>query len=78
MLNTSVKIAFALIVALASLVAASFAQHAGFATPRNAPITTLGCRRGSPATAVAPDPAEFVYPGGVCWAPQNITDDPGA
>jgi hypothetical protein len=83
MSHTSVKIAFALVVVLASVVA-SFAQHAGLATTRNAPITTLDssrvekCRQGNPATAATPDPAEFVHPGGVCRAPQNITDGPVA
>jgi hypothetical protein len=84
MSHTSVKIAFALVVVLASLVA-SFAQHAGLSTTRNAPITTLGsasgvgkCFRGSPDAASAHNRAEFLHPGGVCWAPQNITDGPGA
>jgi hypothetical protein len=81
MLNTSVKIAFAVVVVLAFLVA-SFARHTGLATPRNAPTTTLGsggkCRQDNVATAAAHNPAELVHPGGVCWAPQNITDDPGA
>jgi len=35
------------------------------------------CRQGNPAAAAAHNPAEFVHPGGVCWAPQNITDGPG-
>ena len=82
MSNISVQFVFALIVVVASL-AASTAQHAGLSATRKVPITTLGssgvgkCFRGSAATAAAHDRAEFVHPGGVCRAPQNITDGPG-
>jgi hypothetical protein len=83
MSHTLVKFAFALVVGSVSLVA-SFAQPAGVAATRDAPITTpdasaVGkCRQGSPTTAGTSASAEFTHPGGVCWAPQDITDDPGA
>jgi hypothetical protein len=82
MSNLSGQFVFALVVVLASL-AASFAQHAGLAATRKVPITTsvpsgVGkCFQGSPATKAAHNRAEFVHPGGVCWAPQDTTDGPG-
>ena len=73
MSNTSIKFALTAVVVAASL-AAAFARHGGS-------ISSSGvgkCRQGNPATAAAHNPAEFVHSGGVCWAPQNITDGPGA
>ena len=73
MSNTSIKFALTVVV-LAGSLAAAFARHGGS-------VSSSGvgkCRQGNPATAAAHNPAEFVHPGGVCWAPQNITDGPVA
>ena len=80
MSNISVQFGFALVVVVAS-VAASFAQHNGLAATRKVPIalrSSVGkCFQGGPATVAAHNRAEFVHPGGVCWAPQDSTDGPG-
>src|SRR6266404_1002989 len=76
--NTSVKVAFAFFVVLASP-AASFAQHAGAAATGNVPITARGvgkCFQGNPATTVTPSRPEIVRSPSVCWAPRNTTDGP--
>ena len=82
MSNTSVKVAFAFIVVLASA-HAFYAQHAGSAATGKMPITTFDpsggkCFQGSRATASAhvPHRPEIVHFNGVCWAPQNDTDGP--
>ena len=77
MSNISVKFAFALVVAFASL-GASFARHGGLAATRN--IGSSGaakCFQGSRATAAERNRAEFVHPEGVCRAPQANIDGPG-
>jgi hypothetical protein len=83
MSNTSVKVAFAFFVVLASP-AALFAQHAGSAATGNVPTTTIEpsgmrkCFQGSHGTAAAPnrDRPEIVHSNGVCWAPRNSTNGP--
>jgi hypothetical protein len=80
MSNISVQFVFAAVVVVAS-VAASFAQHNGWAATRKAPIALRSgvgkCFQSGPATVAAENRAEFVHPGGVCWAPQDTTDGPG-
>jgi hypothetical protein len=81
--NTSVKVAFAFVVVLASL-AASSARDAGPVATRSVPNTTIDpggvgkCFQGSPAAAAdTRHRHQNVHPNGVCWAPQDITDGPG-
>jgi hypothetical protein len=85
MSNISVQFVFAAVVVVAS-VAASFAQHNGWAATRKAPIALRSgvgssgvgkCFPSGPATVAAENRAEFVHPGGVCWAPQDTPDGPG-
>ena len=82
MSNTSVKVAFAFIVVLASA-HAFYAQHADSAATGKMPIATLDpsggkCFQVGRATASAhvPHRPEIVHFNGVCWAPQNDTNGP--
>ena len=78
MSNTTIKVAFAFFVALASQTASS-AEHAISAVPKSVPITTFDrtgpgkCVQRSPATAAAPKRPD----NSVCWAPLDNTDGPG-
>jgi hypothetical protein len=82
MSNSSAKSAVALFVVLVPL-AAAFARYASSQAARNVPIPTTGspgvgkCFQGSPATAAEHVRGGLVHPDSVCWAPQDITDDPG-
>jgi hypothetical protein len=79
MSNTSVKVALAFFVVLASA-AASFAQHAGSAATGNVPIATTDpsgvgkCFQRTPATAHKRP--KIVRSTSVCWAPPDTTDGP--
>jgi hypothetical protein len=82
--NTSVKVAFAFFVVLASL-AASSARDAGSVATGNMPIAKIDpsgvgkCFQGSRASAAAHSRhrPQIVHSTGVCWAPQDITEGPG-
>jgi len=82
MSNTSVNVAFAFFVVLASA-AASFARPAGSAATGNVPITTIDpigagkCLQVSPATGGVRKRREIVHSTRVCWAPREFTDGPG-
>ena len=75
MLNIPVKLASAFLLVLAPL-AASFAVHVGSAS-RTAPILTDRAGRLGKCLQAQHERAEFVHPEAVCWAPRDITDDPG-
>ena len=75
MLNIPVKLASAFLLVLTPL-AASFAVHVGSAS-RTAPILTDRPGRLGKCLQAQHERVEFVHPEAVCWAPRDITDDPG-
>jgi hypothetical protein len=74
-LNIRVKLASVFLLVLAPL-AASFAVHVGSAN-RTAPISTDRPGRLGRCFQVQHERVGFVHPESVCWAPRDITDDPG-
>jgi hypothetical protein len=78
--KTSVKFGLALVTFFAPL-AVLFAMHSG-AVMRSVPSLIIGsngeakCVQASPARA--DEQTESTHPDGVCWAPADLTDDPGA
>ncbi len=75
MLNIPAKLASAFLLVVAPL-AASFALHVGSAS-RTAPISTDRPGRLGKCLQAQHERVEFVHPEAVCWAPRDITDDPG-
>ena len=75
MLNIPVKLASAFLLVLAPLVAL-FAVHVGSAS-RTAPILTDRPGPFGKCFQAQHERVEFVHPEAVCWAPRDITDDPG-
>jgi hypothetical protein len=74
-LNILVKLASAFLLVLAPL-AASFAVHVGSAS-RTAPISTDRPGVLGRCFQAQHERVQFVHPEAVCWAPRDITDDPG-
>jgi hypothetical protein len=74
-LNILVKLASAFLLVVAPL-AASFAVHVGSAS-RTAPISTDRPGVLGRCFQAQHERVEFVHPEAVCWAPPDITDDPG-
>jgi len=74
-LNIPVRLAAAFLLVLAPL-AASFALQVGSAS-RTAPISTDRPSRLGKCLQAQHERVEFVHPEAVCWAPRDITDDPG-
>jgi hypothetical protein len=74
-LNILVKLASALLLVLAPL-AVSFAVHVGSAS-RTTPISTDRPGVLGRCFQAQHERVEFVHPEAVCWAPRDITDDPG-
>jgi len=81
MSNTSVKVAFAFFVVLASA-AASFARPAGSAAAENGPITIIDpsgvgkCFQASRATGGVHKRPRIMRSTRLCWAPRDFTDGP--
>ena len=75
MLNIPLKLASSFLLVLAPL-AASFALQVG-SVSRTAPISTDRPDRLGKCFQAQHERVEFVHPEAVCWAPRDITDDPG-
>ena len=79
--KTSVKFGLALVIFFVPL-AVSFAVHTGAMATRSVPSPMTGSNGEATCVQSSPAPADgqvgLTHPGGVCWAPADLTDDPGA